>query len=67
MAKPDQETPRPNVQIDSHYSYPERKRANSSVMGEADLPYGGVSGFRYGLESTGNAHKKSSLGKKVRG
>lgn len=57
----------PNPQLDSHYSYPEPQRANSFVKGEADLPYGSASGFRFGIESTGFAHKKSSLGKKVRG
>lgn len=58
-------TPSPNGQLDSHYAYPERTRSGY-VMGEADLNYGGVSGFRFGLESTGMRHKQSSLGKKVR-
>ncbi len=44
--------------------YDERKRAGF-VQGEADLEYGEVSGFRFGLETTGHRHERSALGRKV--
>jgi hypothetical protein len=37
------------------------------VQGDADLEYGEVSGFRFGLEDTGHRHKRSALGRKVFG
>jgi hypothetical protein len=58
-------TPVPDIQIDSHNKHVERKRSGY-VQGEADLEYGQVSGFRFGIESTGMRHKLSPLGKKVR-
>lgn len=57
--------PNPDVQIDSHNVYPERIR-KGYVQGEADLEYGEVSGFRFGITSTGHRFKESPLGKKVR-
>jgi hypothetical protein len=57
--------PKPDVQLDSSSVYVERKR-EGYVMGEADKEYGMVSGFRFGLESTGMRHKMSPLGKRVR-
>ncbi|MFZ1075388.1 MAG: hypothetical protein WAN50_03385 [Minisyncoccia bacterium] len=56
----------PNTQLDSHYVYPERER-KGYVQSDADLEYGMVSGFRYGIESTGHRHKLSPLGHRVRG
>ena len=66
-SRPDSEIgfPKPDVQLDSGNVYPERRR-EGYVMGEADLEYGQVSGFRFGLESTGMRHKMSPLGKRVR-
>ncbi len=57
--------PVPDVQLDSQNKYPERKRTGY-VQSEADLEYGEVSGFRFGIESTGMRHKLSPLGKRVR-
>lgn len=54
-----------DVQLDSHFSHEERIR-NGVVMGEADLEYGMVSGFRRGILQTGLRTKKSDVGKKVR-
>lgn len=56
-------------QLDSQYAYEERERdgidGRSYVMGSADHGYGYVDGFRYDIESTGHAHRKSALGRKV--
>lgn len=59
-------TPTPGPQLDSQFSYPERVR-QGHVQGAADLPFGAVDGFRYGFETTGDRHKKSALGRKVKG
>ena len=59
-------TPSPNPQLDSKFAYPERQRSGY-VQGESDLQYGEVSGFRFGLTTTGMRHKQSPLGKKVKG
>lgn len=57
--------PNPDVQIDSHNVYPERIR-KGFVQGDADLEYGMVSGFRFGITDTGMRHKQSKLGRRVR-
>ena len=55
----------PNTQLDSTYVYPERTR-RGYVQGPADLEYGMVDGFRYGIEQTGHRFKRSILGERVR-
>ena len=56
----------PDVHADSKF-VPEERVRQGHVMGESDLLYGMVSGFREGLEVTGSRHKLTALGKKVRG
>lgn len=51
---------------DSVAAFPERVRMGH-VMGEADMEYGMVSGFRSTIEHTGSRHKLSPLGRKVKG
>lgn len=60
-------TPQPGPQLDSQYGYPERTREGGHVMGSADGEYGYVDGFHYGITSTGDRHKKSDLGRRVKG
>lgn len=60
--------PKPDVQLDSHFSHDERERiawdgSPGYVMGSSDGEYGHVSGFRQSITSTGHAHKESSLGR----
>jgi hypothetical protein len=57
--------PNPDVQLDSHNVYPERIR-KGYVQGSADLEYGMIDGFRFGITDTGMRHSQSKLGRKVR-
>ena len=50
---------------DASFYEGEREREDCYVQGESDLCYGQVSGFRYGLETTGARHKVSALGRKI--
>jgi hypothetical protein len=61
---------KPDVQLDSHFSHPERERrawdgSPGYVMGSADGEYGHVSGFRETMRDTGMRNTKSALGRKV--
>lgn len=51
---------------DASFYEGEREREGCHVHGEADLLYGEVSGFRYDIEHTGDAHRLSALGRKVK-
>ncbi len=61
---------KPDVQLDSHFSHPERERrgvyGGSFVMGSADGEYGYVSGFRETFHDTGYRNKESALGRAAR-
>ncbi len=64
--------PKPDVQIDSHFSHDERDRiafdgSHGYVQGSSDGEYGHVTGFRYTLTSTGHKHKESAAGRLARG
>lgn len=55
----------PNPQPDSVFKYEERER-EGFVQSDADLEYGQISGFRYGITSTGMRHKETALGRLAR-
>lgn len=50
---------------DASFYEGERERENCYVLGESDLCYGEVSGFRYGITQTGARTKVSKLGRKI--
>lgn len=63
---------KPDVQLDSHFSHPERERiafdgSEGYVMGSSDGEYGHVTGFRHTITSTGHRHKTSPVQERMRG
>lgn len=52
---------------DASFYEGEREREDCYVLGESDLLYGEVSGFREKPTSTGHRHKASVLGKRFLG
>lgn len=51
---------------DASFYEGEREREDCYVLGESDLEYGMVSGFRQGVRQTGHRHKASEVGRLIR-
>ena len=63
--------PKPDIHPDSVFSHDERERrafdgSPGYVQSSADGEYGHVTGFRYGITSTGHAHKAALSRKDLR-